>query len=166
MNKNNSVLVGLLLLLIFGYFIQYFNWFDLPGFIGKGFDAVYQSPILCLLFLVMLIGLYMVNFKQLRNEVYLDALISEQTKEINSADLSFLEKLGDLAPFIKNDLRLIWRNKRTKSSVWMIAMGLLYGLFFYPNPMYADMEFIYVFCGYLFHRNFVNQFWSVYSCLG
>ena len=81
-NKNNSVLVGLLLLLIFGYFIQYFNWFDLPGFIGNGFDAVYQSPILCLLFLVMLIGLYMVNFKQLRNEVYLDALISEQTKEI------------------------------------------------------------------------------------
>ena len=71
----------------------------------------------------------MVNFKQLRNEVYLDALISEQTKEINSADLSFLEKLGDLAPFIKNDLRLIWRNKRTKSSVWMIAMGLLYVFF-------------------------------------
>ena len=126
-NKNTSVLVGLLLLLIFGYFIQYFNWFDLPGFIGKGFDAVYQSPILSLLFLVMLIGLYMVNFKQLRNEVYLDALISEQTKEINSADLSFLEKLGDLAPFIKNDLRLIWRNKRTKSSVWMIFLDSLVG---------------------------------------
>jgi hypothetical protein len=146
-NKNNSVLIGLLLLLIFGYFIQYFNWFDLPGFIGKGFDAVYQFPTLSLLFLVILIGLYVINYKQLRNEVYLDALISEQTKEINSADLSFLERLGDLAPFIKNDLRLIWRNKRTKSSVWMIAMGLLYGLFFYPNPMYADMEFMYVLVG-------------------
>ena len=146
-NKNNSVLIGLLLLLIFGYFIQYFNWFDLPGFIGMGFDAVYQSPMLSLLFLVVLIGLYGINYKQLRNEVYLDALISEQTKEINSADLSFLERLGDLAPFIKNDLRLIWRNKRTKSSVWMVAMGLLYGLFFYPNPMYAGMEFMYVLVG-------------------
>ena len=146
-NKNNTVFVGLLIFLAFGYFIQYFNWFDLPGFIGLGFDAVYQSPILALLFLIMLIGLYVINYKHLRNEVYLDALISEQTKEINSADLSFLERLGDLAPFIKNDLRLIWRNKRTKSSVWIIAMGVLYGLFFYPNPIYAGMEFMYVFVG-------------------
>ena len=146
-NKNNTVFVGLLIFLAFGYFIQYFNWFDLPGFIGLGFDAVYQFPILALLFLIMLIGLYVINYKHLRNEVYLDALISEQTKEINSADLSFLERLGDLAPFIKNDLRLMWRNKRTKSSVWMIAMGLLYGLFFYPNPMYAGMEFMYVLVG-------------------
>ena len=36
-NKNNRVLVGLLILLIFGYLIQYFNVFDLPGFIGQGF---------------------------------------------------------------------------------------------------------------------------------
>jgi hypothetical protein len=157
-NKNNKVFGGLLTLLILGYFVQYFNWFDLPGFIGQGFDAVYQSPFLVIVFLALLIGLYAINYKQLRNEVYLDALISEQTKEVNSSDLSFTEKLGDLAPFIKNDLRLMWRNKRTKSSVWMIVMGLLYGLFFYPNPDYADKEFMYVLVGVFSTGTFLINF--------
>ena len=157
-NKNNAVFVGLLVFLILGYLIQYFNWFDLPGLIGMGFDRVYQSPFLALLFLFVFVGLYTMNYRQLRNEVYLDALISEQTKEVNSTDLSFIERLGDLAPFIKNDIRLIWRNKRTKSSVWMIAMGLLYGLFFYPNPAYEGMEFMYVLVGVFSTGTFLINF--------
>lgn len=146
-NKKNAVFGGLIAVLICGYFVQYFEWFNLSAFVGKGFDAIYQSPILALIFLVLLVVLYVINYKQLKNEVYLDALISEQTKEVNSADLSFTDKLGDLAPFIKNDLRLMWRNKRTKSGIWMLAIGLLYGLFFYPNPVYADMDFMYVLVG-------------------
>lgn len=157
-NKNNAVFGGLITLLVLGYFIQYFNWFDLPGFIGKGFDAIYASPIYALLFLVLLIVLYSINYKQLRNEIYLDAVISEKTKEVSSADLSFADKLGDLAPFIKNDLRLMWRNKRTKSSTWMVAVGLLYGLFFYPNPVYADMEFMYVLVGVFSTGTFLINF--------
>ena len=157
-NKNNAVFGGLLTLLILGYLIQHFNWFDLPGFVGKGFDAIYQTPILALVFLVILIGLYFTNYKQLRNEIYLDAIISEKTKEVNASDLSFADRLGDLAPFIKNDLRLMWRNKRTKSSTWMVAVGLLYGLFFYPNPVYADMDFMYVLVGIFSTGTFLINF--------
>jgi len=157
-NKNNAVFGALLTLLILGYLVQYFNWFDLPGFIGLGFDAIYQSPFLATIFLVVLLGLYIINYKQLRSEIFLDALISEKTKEVNSSDLSFTEKLGDLAPFIKNDLRLMWRNKRTKSGIWMLAVGLLYGLFFYPNPMYAKMNFMYVLVGIFSTGTFLINF--------
>jgi len=45
------------------------------------------------------------------------------------------------------DLKLITRNKRAKSSLWMLVLGLLYGLFFYPQPMYLEMEFMFVFIG-------------------
>ena len=157
-NKNNAVFGALLTLLILGYLVQYFNWFDLPGFIGLGFDAIYQSPFLATIFLVVLVGLYIINYKQLRSEIFLDALISEKTKEVSSADLSFTEKLGDLAPFIKNDLRLMWRNKRTKSGIWMLAVGLLYGMFFYPNPMYADKEFMFVLVGIFSTGTFLINF--------
>ena len=157
-NKNNVVFGGLLLILLGGYLVQHFNWFDLPGFIGKGFDAIYQTPILSILFLVLLIALYFINYKQLRNEIYLDAIISEKTKEVNASDLSFADRLGDLAPFIKNDLRLMWRNKRTKSGIWMLAVGLLYGLFFYPNPMYADKEFMFVLVGIFSTGTFLINF--------
>ena len=45
------------------------------------------------------------------------------------------------------DLKLIWRNKRTKSMAFLMVIGLLYGLFFYPQPIYADKMFMAAFIG-------------------
>jgi hypothetical protein len=157
-NKNNIAFGTLIAILLGGYIVQYFELFNLPGFIGTGLDFIYQNPITVIVFAVILVVLYVLNYKQLRNEVYLDALISEKTKEVKASDLSFTERLGDLAPFIKNDLRLMWRNKRTKSGIWMLAVGLLYGLFFYPNPMYAKMDFMYVLVGIFSTGTFLINF--------
>ena len=157
-NKDTRVFIGLVTLLCCGFLINYFNWFNLAAFVGKGFDFLYQNPIVVLAAVLLVFLLYRENYNRLRNEVYLDALISEKTKEVNAADLSFTDKLGDLAPFIKNDLRLMWRNKRTKSGVWMLLMGLLYGLFFYPNPMYKDMDFMFVLVGVFSTGTFLINF--------
>ena len=157
-NKNAVALGVLVALIIGGYAVQYFQLFNLPGFVGTGFDFIYQNPITVLVFVVILIGLYVVNYRQLRNEVYLDALVSEKTKEVIASDLSFTDRLGDLAPFIKNDLRLMWRNKRTKSSIWMLALGLGYGLIFYTNPIYADIEVMCVLVGVFSTGTFLINF--------
>tara|TARA_B100000809_G_C15105256_1_gene518473 strand:+ start:124 stop:1590 length:1467 start_codon:yes stop_codon:yes gene_type:complete len=157
-NKNNIAFGILIAILLGGYLVQYFEFFDLPGFIGTGFDFVYQNPITVFVFAGILAILYIVNYKQLRNEVYLDALISEKTEEVNASDLSFTEKLGDLAPFIKNDLRLMWRNKRTKSGIWMLALGLGYGLIFYTNPMYAEIDVMMVLVGVFSTGTFLINF--------
>jgi hypothetical protein len=157
-NKNTIAFGTLIAILLGGYLVQYFEFFDLPGFIGTGFDFVYQNPITVVVFASVLAVLYLVNYKQLRNEVYLDALISEKTKEVTASDLSFTEKLGDLAPFIKNDLRLMWRNKRTKSGIWMLAFGLGYGLIFYTNPMYAEIDVLMVLVGIFSTGTFLINF--------
>ena len=157
-NKNSVALGVLVALVALGYAVQYFQVFNLPGFIGTGFDFVYENPITVLLFTAVLGTLYIVNYNQLRNEVYLDALISEKTKEIVASDLSFTEKLGDLAPFIKNDLRLMWRNKRTKSSIWLLALGLGYGLMFYTNPTYDGIDVISVLVGIFSTGTFLINF--------
>lgn len=157
-NKNKVAFGTLIAILLGGYLVQYFEFFDLPGFIGRGFDFVYQNPITVVVFAAVLAVLYLFNFKQLRNEVYLDALISEKTKEVTASDLSFTDKLGDLAPFIKNDLRLMWRNKRTKSGIWMLALGLGYGLIFYTNPMYAEIDVMMVLVGIFSTGTFLINF--------
>jgi hypothetical protein len=157
-NKNNIAFGALIAILLGGYLVQYFEFFDLPGFIGTGFDFVYQNPITVVVFAAVLAMLYLANFKQLRNEVYLDALISEKTKEVTASDLSFTDKLGDLAPFIKNDLRLMWRNKRTKSGIWMLALGLGYGLIFYTIPMYAEIDVMMVLVGIFSTGTFLINF--------
>ena len=157
-NKNAVALGVLVALIVGGYAVQYFQLFNLPGFVGTGFDFIYQNPTTVLTFVVILAGLYAVNYKQLRNEVYLDALVSEKTKEVIASDLSFTDRLGDLAPFIKNDLRLMWRNKRTKSSIWMLALGLGYGLIFYTNPVYEDIEVMCVLVGVFSTGTFLINF--------
>jgi hypothetical protein len=78
------------------------------------------------------------NYKQLRNLVYLDEAVSEKVTEAKSVDLSFTDRLGDVAPFIKNDIRLIWRNKRTKTVFLMSFLFLFYGLIFFTMEAYND----------------------------
>ena len=146
-NKNNVAFGLMLAILLGGYLIQRYEIFNLAGYVGQGFDFIYQNPIYSLAALVLLVVLYQLNYKQLRNQVYLDEAVATKVKEANSSDLSWLNRFGDVAPFMKNDLRLITRNKRTKSSFFILIIGLLYGLFFYPQPIYADKEFLYAFIG-------------------
>ena len=67
--------------------------------------------------------------------------------EVKVADLSWTNRFGDIAPFMQLDLKLIWRNKRTKSMTMLLIIGVLYGLIFYPQPMYREMEFMFAFIG-------------------
>lgn len=137
-NKNNIVfwttatIVGSLVLL------QRFEVFDVTIYSQQLFDAIYATPILSLIVVAVLITLYYFNYKQLRTKVYLDAAVSAKVKEATSTDLSWADRLGDVAPFIKNDIRLIWRNKRTKTVFLMSFLFVLYGFIFFDNPTYRE----------------------------
>src|SRR5690606_2656729 len=56
------------------------------------------------------------------------------------------------------DLKLIWRNKRTKSSVFIIVIGLLYGLFFYPQPHFQNIPWFFIFVGVFSTGTFLINF--------
>jgi len=137
-NKNNNAFWGLVGILAVGFGLQYFHVFDVKSVSQSLFDAIYNSPILVLIPLVILGVLYSLNFKQLKSQVYLDDAISKKVEEANTADLSWADRFGSLAPFLKNDIRLIWRNKRTKTVFLMSFAFVLYGLIFYTNPTFKD----------------------------
>ena len=77
----------------------------------------------------------------------MDSSLKTKVTEVNAANLEWTKRFGDIAPFMQLDLKLLWRNKRSKSSIWLLLIGLLYGLFFYPNPIYADMPWFFAFIG-------------------
>ena len=145
----NSELSFLPVLLITGglYSLNYFNIISFAKIIGNGFDAIFESLILIVIPIIILIGLYFFNFKLLRKKLFLDSGLKSKIKEVKAANLDWTKNFGDIAPFMQLDLKLIWRNKRTKSSVWILAMGLLYGLFFYPQPTYQGMPWFFMFIG-------------------
>ena len=138
-NKNTIALgvISVVLASLIG--LQNFGIYDVTALGGQVFDAIYTNPIYSLIGVVVLAVLYNLNFKQLKNLVYLDEAVSQKVVAVKSADLSFANKLGDVAPFIKNDIRLIWRNKRTKTVFLMSFLFLFYGLIFFTQETYKEI---------------------------
>ncbi|RZN84529.1 MAG: hypothetical protein EVB11_00310 [Winogradskyella sp.] len=137
-----------LIILVGGlYALNYFEIISFTEIIGNGILAITENPIYLLILLVVLVALYTFNFSILRKKLFLDSSLKTKVKEVNASDLSWTKRFGDIAPFMQLDLKLIWRNKRTKSMAFLMVIGLLYGLFFYPQPMYRDMEFMWAFIG-------------------
>ncbi|WP_298340673.1 DUF5687 family protein [uncultured Algibacter sp.] len=129
------------------YALNHFDIISFNNIIGSAFNAIYHSPFLIVVPLLILVVCYIINFKLLRQKLFLDSGLKTIIKEVNTSNLEWTKNFGDIAPFMQLDLKLIWRNKRTKSSVWMVAIGLLYGLFFYPQPIYQNLEWFFVFIG-------------------
>jgi hypothetical protein len=129
------------------YGLDYFNILPIKSAIGDALMAIANNPVLILIPLGFLAFCYWYNFKILKQKLFLDSGLKSKVTEVKAADLSWTKRFGDIAPFMQLDLKLIWRNKRTKSSVFIMVIGLLYGLFFYPQPMYKDLVWLFPFIG-------------------
>jgi hypothetical protein len=106
-NKNNKAFWTLVVVLLGGFALKYFNLFDLSAMSQTLFDGIVADPIMAIIPLGTLLLLYRINYKQLKSQVYLDAAVSVKVKKANTADLSWANKFGDMAPFIKNEIRWI-----------------------------------------------------------
>jgi len=137
-NKNNVAFWIIAIATVGLIALQNFEIFDITIYSQQIFDAIVANPILALVPLAFVGILYFMNFNLLKDKVYLDDAVSQKVKEATSADLSWADRLGDVAPFIKNDIRLIWRNKRTKTVFLMSFLFLFYGLIFFDNPIYRE----------------------------
>lgn len=137
-NKSKVAFGVTLSLLVALIAIQYYGVYDVATYAGTLFYGIYENPIFTLIPFVVLILAYYLNFKGLVNRVYLDDVVSAKTKEAKSADLSWANRFGDVAPFIKNDIRLIWRNKRPKTVFLMSFVFVAYALIFFTQDVYEE----------------------------
>ncbi|MEQ6124481.1 DUF5687 family protein [Pseudotenacibaculum sp. MALMAid0570] len=137
-NKNNLAFWSAVLVVGGLALLQRFEIFDVTIYSKQIFQTIYDQPILSLIGIPLLIVFYYLNFKQLVNRVYLDDVVSAKTKEANSKDLSWANRFGNVAPFLKNDIRLIWRNKRPKTVFLMSFFFVAYALIFFTQEVYEE----------------------------
>lgn len=135
-----AVILGLLMAGDFAWHIISFRtpsiWF---------FGHLSTMPILVLIPLALAIIMYTVNFYYLKGNLYLEEMGSRKVSYKSSTEYPILDKLGPVGDLIGNELKLIFRNKRSRSALVMTTMFLLYGLLFYTNKVYGDGWK--VFCG-------------------
>ncbi len=157
-NKSDRVLLILGSLILGFYTLEYFNVIPVTQYAGKIFYILYQNPALAFIPLILALSTYFANYKYLKNRLYLDASLKKKAKEAITSDLSWTERFGDIAPFLRLDLKLIWRNKRTKMQVFISLAMILYGLIFYSMDTYGETSTIYLFVGIFMTGIFLSNF--------
>jgi hypothetical protein len=156
----DNILAFLVFAILGGTFVglEYFEIFKISSFTSAILNSLLLNPILVLAPLLLLAGLYFWNYNYLKSNFYLDNTLKTKIKEAKTTDLSWTKRFGEIAPFLQLDLKLIWRNKRPRTTVFISFIFLLYGLMIYNNPLYNDVSFIYVVVGILMSGIFMINF--------
>lgn len=157
-NKNNTFFYTITSLLIVLIGLEYYDIFKVSEPIGFGFNALYNYPYLLVMPLLLMIGLYKVNFDFIKKGFYLDGAVSKKTEEVNTTDLSWMNRFGSVAIFLKNDLKLIWRNARPKQVMMMSFLFLFYGIIFYTQDIYVERPAIIAFASIFVTGGFLMTF--------
>lgn len=101
------------------------------------FDRLLINPWLTLVFLGAAVAMFFINYRFLRRNLYLDELKANRSQGKGVTEIPFLSRLGLAGELTVNEIKLILRNKRSKSSLTICLLMMFYGLLFYTNPAYG-----------------------------
>jgi hypothetical protein len=154
-NKDNLLGVFIMLALILAG-CHYYKLFDITHYTFPFFEALFHTKWAFAIPVLILMGLYYWTYNYLKGDLYLDAGLSTKNDIAKTEQLTWLNQFGTLGTFLKNDIKLIKRNKRSKTTIGLSVMFLFYGLLFftggievYDKPMMKIFAGIFVSGGFL-----------------
>lgn len=155
-NNVDRIFYPLILVLALLGVAQYYGWFDVTAYTAPVFDLFYDQPWTALLPWVLLVVAAVSAYRDFKKHLYLDAGLSTKQEVGRTEDYTWLNRFGNLGTFLKNDIKLIKRNKRSRTTVLVSFLFLFYGFFFtgsveaYDNPAMQVFAGIFVSGGFLF----------------
>lgn len=164
---DNSFWGVLILVLLFSGLgaADYFGWFKLSQISSRLFGFPLQYYFVVLIPALALLFLYSVNFRYFLQSVYPDEL-TDRGKDVTQArDWAFLRNFGEIGEMINVEIKLILRNKRPRTILFLSAFFLLYGLIFYPEQRYTEempgfLLFVGIFITGIFMINYGQMLFS------
>lgn len=157
-NNKDRVFIGIALVLAILGLSQYYEWFDITIYTAPVFQAFYQYPGTFLVLALAAWWLYRYNFRYYYRSLYLDDLIQKKNKAASSREYTWLNRFGLMGTFLKNDLHLLLRNKRSKNTLLASFFFLFYGLLIFSNPDMRDSDAWRVFAGIFISGGFLFTF--------
>ncbi|MFT6197950.1 MAG: hypothetical protein ACJAXY_002294, partial [Nonlabens sp.] len=157
MNNMDKVFYPVIALIVGLGLSQYYGVFDITLYTGPVFMFFYKNAGTFIVPLFVLTGTAYYAYHYFIKQLYLDEGLKAISKEATTEDLSFLDRFGKLSTYLKNDIKLIKRNKRAKMTFFMGFFFVLYGLFF-MNDLYSSWNGIKVFAGLFCTGGFLFSF--------
>lgn len=156
-NNKDGYFYGFVALVALAGTAQYQGWVDLSLYAAPIFDFFYDRPWSALLPWGLAVVLYFASYSYFKRHMFLDGGLADKTAEARTENLDWLDRFGNLGTFLKNDIKLIKRNKRSRTAVIMGFFFIFYGLLFmtgaietYDHPYWKIFAGIFVTGGFLF----------------
>jgi multisubunit Na+/H+ antiporter MnhC subunit len=139
--------------------LHYYEYFDITNYSAPFFEGLFHTKWVFSIPVVVLLGLYYVTFNYFKKNLYLDAGLSIKNEIAKTEHLTWLNQFGTLGTFLKNDIKLIKRNKRSKTTIGMSVMFLFYGLLFFSNGIEVyNNPVMHIFAGIFVSGGFLITF--------
>jgi len=139
---------------IFGFIVIGFILLDSLGVYAISiistnlFQYLISVPWAFMIPLLLLLLVYLLNFTYLRARMYIEEISMKKHRRVdNMAGIAYLKSLGRVGELIAFELKMYWRNKRSKSLLYLMPIFLLYGFFFYPQDIDMEMGGMMIFVG-------------------
>lgn len=136
-NLNGWFMLGFLVIMTALSLLD-FRWhvISISSFSRKMFEMLLATPALAGVTVLLASIMFTINYLFLKSNLYLDELRADTSGEKNTTEIPFLSKLGAPGELAVTEIKLILRNKRSKSSIVICSLMMFYGLLFYTNPVY------------------------------
>ena len=133
MEKSYKVIVVVIVLLANIFGLKYYEIIDIPEISGSVFYTVYEKPWLFFGFAFLFVFVFVYTSKLMMSRFYTDGALSIKSEKVFDMELSWLDRFGTIAVFLKNDIRMILRNKRPRKAALFSIYFLLYGFWVFGS---------------------------------
>lgn len=104
---------------------NYFSWIQFSVVAENFFNAISEGYTVVLSLLATLVVLHYFTHRVVLGKLYPEELKVQEHRFSHSTNFSFLENLGQTGMWVKLEVKLIFRNKRTQQTFFMSTMFLL-----------------------------------------
>ncbi len=134
LNNKDSVFYSVLVVVVGCGVAQYYNVFDATIYTAPFFNGLYTTSYLFVIPLLAAVIAYYFAFNFFKTNLNLDEGLAKKSEVAKTENFNWLNQFGTLGTFLKNDIKLIKRNKRSRTTVIMSVLFLFYGFLFFNNP--------------------------------
>lgn len=156
LNNKDSVFYSVLAVVAGCGAAQYYKVFDITTYSAPFFQGLYSTSYLFLISIIAATLAYYFAFNFFKSNLNLDEGLAKKSEEAKTENFNWLNKFGTLGTFLKNDIKLIKRNKRSRTTVIMSVVFLFYGFLFFNNP--AQPAVMGIFAGIFVSGGFLFTF--------
>jgi uncharacterized membrane protein YgdD (TMEM256/DUF423 family) len=135
MGDNDFIFIIFLGILASFVGLQYYGYFDVTLVTGALFHSLYSTYFAILIPVAVFAGFYWFSHKTFSKKMYLDTGLKSKSEIADGREYTFLNRFGVMGTFLRNDLRLILRNKRSRTTLIMSFVFIFYGFLFFSGAI-------------------------------